>query len=120
VEVYSSLQQLVLGNWFYDTVQIQVGSDIVATPAFLTVTMNGIYHANFNCQVDSGNLPGSTLQFFVNGIGQGQVAPAKPGQAVAIDLLMSLNAGDVLAVQSSFVGPLLLDPPCTLSLVEIH
>lgn len=120
LQVYSSFPQVVAGSWQYDAVQIQVGSDIVAIPPspFLTVTKSAAYHANFNCNVN-GNPLGISLQFFVNGISQGQIAPATTGH-FAMDLLMNLNAGDVLAVNSLGTGFLLLDPPCTLSLVEIH
>jgi hypothetical protein len=123
VQVYSSSVQLVfpLSSWAFDTVQILVGSDILANPpGIISVTTSAIYHANFSCQVDATNLTGDSMQFTVNGIGQGPAAPAAPGQNITIDLLANLTAGDLLNVQLS--GPFLLqlDPPCTFSLVEVH
>jgi len=123
VQVYSSGVQSVspLSPWTFDTVQILVGSDIFAGPPnFISVTTSAIYHANFSCQVDALNPTGDSMQFAVNGVGQGPATPAVPGQNIALDLLASLTAGDLLNVQLS--GPFLLqlDPPCTFSLVEIH
>jgi hypothetical protein len=123
VQVYSSSVQFVTPffPWTYDTVQILVGSDILAMPpTSITVAVSAVYHANFTCQVDATNPPGDSMQFAVNGVVQGPAAPAVPGQSIALDLLANLAAGDFLSVQLS--GPLFvqLDPPCTLSLVEIH